>query len=171
MPAKIRSTRSSCRNLPRIVGNHRLTVTIHTEGDLAGFTVVEGDARALRSLVPSEGWREHAVQVVPPLASEPESEQDDPPSETGPSLVDVVDEILEKEPVIEQEEPLPLEAWAEALVANTVESLEEELDGLDPSAHTLDHLAALLAAENARVRTRRGALDAIDAWGAKLPEE
>lgn len=67
----IRKTRAADRNLPTFVGPHRLTVTIHREGPLAGSTTVEGDARALRTF--DNTWTEHIAAVEAP---EPEPEVD-----------------------------------------------------------------------------------------------
>lgn len=58
MPVIIRKSCPADRNIPTVSGGHRLVVTVHADGDLAGFTTVEGDARALRVFKTGGGWRD-----------------------------------------------------------------------------------------------------------------
>jgi hypothetical protein len=143
MPTLMRKTTPADRNLPALIGGHRLAVTIHRDGALSGWTTVEGDGRALRLLRMERGWRDYSGPVE--VASEPEE---------APAV----------------EEPEDLSEWAAALVGGTVAALESALDSMAPEDYTVAHAEALVAAESAG-KDRSTALSAIADWKDRISVE
>lgn len=145
MPKLISKTKPAHRNLPAIIGGHKIQVTLISAGPLAGYTIVEGDERAVRHLR-TDGW----VDADQP----PEAKPDPEPPQSLPSHADPAGDLA---------------PWAEELVSRSITSLKDELDVLDPGKHNAAHVRALLVAE-ATGKDRVGATEAILYWANGVPE-